>query len=70
MDWIAIEAPQWLWITAFVGLWLWGGICAIVLAWAIGLFARRAEARDTIVCPPPSMQPSRRPKTDTLISNT
>ena len=31
MEWIAIVAPQWLWILAFAGLWLFGGICGALL---------------------------------------
>jgi hypothetical protein len=31
MEWRSINAPLWLWIAAFVGLWAWGGMCGAML---------------------------------------
>lgn len=41
--------PDWLWVAALTGSWLFGGICATVLVFA--LFGR--SEHDTIPCPPP-----------------
>jgi hypothetical protein len=45
----ATTLPDWLWIAAFTGCFLFGGMCAAVLLFT--LFGR--EERDTIPCPAP-----------------
>lgn len=50
--------PDWLWIAAFLGCFLFGGICATVLLFT--LFGREEHAPEPHCAPPP------RPQADTL----
>ena len=52
--------PNWLWIAAFAGCFLFGGMCATVLVFA--LFGR--TERDTVKCPPPVHVPELWPRDD------
>ena len=52
--------PNWLWIAALTGSWLFGGICAGVLLFA--LFGR--EERDTMPRKPPVHVPELWPPDD------
>jgi hypothetical protein len=66
-----VTLPNWLWIAAFAGCFLFGGICAALL-WEVVRVRplqgyRDVFERDTLVCPPPEPLPPR-PQSDTLIS--
>ena len=55
-----ITLPDWAWLTAFLGCFLFGGMVAAVLLFA--LFGR--EERDTIKSPPPVHVPEIWPRDD------
>lgn len=73
---VTLTLPEWLWITAFLGCFLFGGLCSAVFLF--GLFGREEPEpepeRDTIPCPPPSHLPELWPRdndpTRTKVSRT
>ena len=50
---VTLTLPEWLWIAAFLGSFLFGGLCSAVFLF--GLFGREEPEpeHDTILCPPP-----------------
>lgn len=56
---VTLTLPEWLWITAFLGCFLFGGICAGVLLFALFGREEHEPKREPYRAPP-------RPPVDTL----
>lgn len=83
MDYVAFEAPAWLWIGAIATLFAFGGACGALLYWALGLrhtlnrldeyeenTAAKADVeRELAAIREELARVRRRPQSDTLVSS-